>query len=296
MDWAVKNSKLTDKNFPPLLKEIPGAPERIFHIGRLPEVAELTIAVVGTRKATSEGVRLAKEIGRDLARAGATVVSGLALGIDSAAHAGTLLAGGRAVAVLGNGLNQVYPAQNQNLAEKILGAGGALVSEYPEGAPSLPHQFLERNRIISGLSHAVVVIEAPIRSGSLSTARHALEQGREVFVVPGPAGHPNYGGSHMLLREGARLVTNAEEILEDLKSSISNFEFLISKPEPPETKIINDEAQLLIFKTIQATGKPLHIDNIVEITKLEPNIINQKLTSLMLEGLIEERNGKFRAK
>ena len=264
-------------------------------MGRFPTAEGITVAVVGTRKATHEGIKIAKEIGRDLAKNGITVVSGLALGIDAAAHEGALKAQGRTIAVLGNGLDYIYPHQNLNLARKILEADGAIISEYPEGTPSYPSQFLERNRIISGLSLATTVVEAPIKSGSLSTAKHALEQGREVFVTPGPADHPNYAGSHMLLRNGARIVTSAEDILEDLKGINPDFLSVIGSKPASEIKI-EDQVQLVIFKTIQEAGEPLHIDNVVEKIKLESNVVNQKLTSLMLEGLIEETNGKFKIK
>ena len=296
MPLPIKKINQGEKDFPPLLGEIPGCPEQIFYMGKLPAAGEIMIAIVGTRKATGEGFRLAKEIGRDLARTGIVVVSGLAFGVDSAAHEGAILGNGKTVAVLPNGLDPIQPRSHYGLAQQILNQNGCIISEFSESRPFYKAQYLERNRLISGLCPAMVVVEAPIRSGSLSTARHALEQGREVFVVPGPAGHPNYEGSHMLLRNGARLVTSAEEILEDLKETISNLEPLISKSAPAETIKINDEIQLAIFKAIQEAREPLHVDNIAETTKLEPNVVNQNLTFLMLEGLIEERNGKFRLK
>ena len=296
MPLPIKKINQGEKDFPPLLGEIPGCPEQIFYMGKLPAAGEIMIAIVGTRKATGEGFRLAKEIGRDLARTGIVVVSGLAFGVDSAAHEGAILGNGKTVAVLPNGLDPIQPRSHYGLAQQILNQNGCIISEFSESRPFYKAQYLERNRLISGLCPAMVVVEAPIRSGSLSTARHALEQGREVFVVPGPAGHPNYEGSHMLLRNGARLVTSAEEILEDLKETISNLEPLISKSAPAETIKINDEIQLAIFKAIQEAREPLHVDNIVGTTKLEPNVVNQNLTFLMLEGLIGERNGKFRLK
>ncbi len=251
------------------------------------------VAVVGTRKATGEGFRLAKEIGRDLARAGISVVSGLAFGIDSAAHEGALLGNGKTVAVLPNGLDPIQPRSHYGLARQILNQNGCIISEFSESRPFYKAQYLERNRLISGLCPAMVVVEAPIRSGSLSTARHALEQGREVFVVPGPAGHPNYEGSHMLLRQGARLVTNAEEILKDLDITTQGSPTSFREVGLPK---IEDKIQLAIFQAIQNAAEPLHVDNIAKTTKLEPNVVNQKLTSLTLEGLIEEKNGKFRIK
>lgn len=294
MPQPVQKVNLEDENFPRFLKEISGAPSEVFYKGRLPEEDEFLVAIVGTRKATNDGLTVAKRIGHDLAEAGITVVSGLAFGIDAAAHHGTLLSGGRTIAVLANGLEPVQPRAHYGLAEKILNQDGCILSEFAESGAYYDSKYLERNRIISGLCQAVVVVEAPIKSGALSTASHALNQGREVFVTPGPAGHPNYEGSHMLLRQGARLVTSAKEILEDLdglapEKQLPIFQHVLKKK--PEIK---DEIQLAIFKAIQDSAEALHIDNIVEITKLEPNVVNQKLTSLMLESLVEEKNGKFK--
>lgn len=222
-----------DPAYPRLLKEIPNPPENLYLLGNLPEKDTQKIAIVGTRKATAEGKKLAKEIAKKLAERGIIIVSGLAMGIDTAAHEGAIAAclpdgsQGKTIAVLANGLNSVYPAQNENLAKKILESDGALISEYPPETPSFPNQFLERNRIISGLSVATIIIEAPERSGSLATANWAAQQGREVFVFPGPANHSNFRGSHKLIRDGARLVASLEDILEDLglenpKSEILN--------------------------------------------------------------------------
>jgi DNA processing protein len=295
MGFLTNRSAIGDKDYPPLLKEISDAPLEIFYLGKLPAPQEKLIAFVGTRKATHDGVLITRQISRDMIQAGFMVVSGLAFGIDAAAHQGALIDGGRTVAVLANGLQPIHPRAHQNLAQKILEQNGCIIAEESKSGPYYDGQFLKRNRIISGLCSAVLVIEAPIRSGSLSTARHALNQGREVFVVPGPAGHKNYEGSHMLLREGARLVTSAKEILEDL-----NIQAPIAEVDSqgggdlPIPQNIDDQAQILIFKTIQQSKEPLNVDRIVEITKLEPSVANQKLTFLMLRGLIEEKNGKFR--
>ena len=298
MPLPIKKINQGEKDFPPLLGEIPGCPEQIFYMGKLPAAGEIMIAIVGTRKATGEGFRLAKEIGRDLARAGIVVVSGLAFGVDSAAHEGAILGNGKTVAVLPNGLDPIQPRSHYGLAQQILNQNGCIISEFSESRPFYKAQYLERNRLISGLCPAMVVVEAPIRSGSLSTARHALEQGREVFVVPGPAGHPNYEGSHMLLRNGARLVTSAKDIWEDLQISISRTSDVTNIDVNVRTSDVQklDEGTRIILQTIQNAREPLHVDNIAETTKLEPNVVNQNLTFLMLEGLIEERNGKFRLK
>ncbi len=219
--------KIADSEYPALLKEIPNAPKMFYLLGELPPDDLIKIAIVGTRKASSAGRRFAKELAQKLAEYGAVIVSGLAMGIDTAAHEGAILAGGKTIAVLANGLDTIYPAQNENLAKKILDYGGAIISEYPPQTPSFPNQFLERNRIVSGLSIATIVIEAPERSGSLVTARLAAEQGREVFIAPGSIDNPNYRGSHQLIRDGARLVTSIEDIMEDLgdKFQISKSQF-----------------------------------------------------------------------
>lgn len=273
-----------EDDFPPLLREIPGPPRQLFLRGRLPDFSLPHVAIVGTRRATPDGKLLAKRIAKELATEGVVIVSGLALGIDGAAHEGALGAGGKTVAVLANGLDEIYPHTHENLAEEILEKDGALVSEYPVGTPSYRNQFLERNRIISGLSLATVIIEAPIHSGALVTARHALDQGREVFVAAGPALHQNYRGSHVLLRHGARLITSAADIIEDL-----------NLPTKADSKIkeITDPTDLVILKILNESPEPLPIDKIIERTKLETHIVNQHLTFLMFEGLVMEKDGSY---
>ncbi|MGC9603374.1 MAG: DNA-processing protein DprA [Minisyncoccia bacterium] len=287
----------SDATYPPLLKEIPNPPSPLYLLGAVPSPSDVTIAVVGTRKATREGMLFAKQIGSELSKAGAVVVSGLALGIDGAAHEGVISVHGRTVAVLASGLDLIYPRTHENLAREILDNKGAIVSEYKKGAPALPHQFLERNRIVSGLSVATVVIEAPIHSGALVTAKFALEQGRELFVFPGPVNHPNYKGSHVLLRNGARLVTSAAEILEDLENTIANYQMTLplSEKKNPLSEV-KDEAGLLIVNALKNSSEPLSVDNLAENTKLELHIVNQRLTFLTLQGIIEEKNGRFRLK
>ncbi len=278
---------ITDFSYPQPLKEITVPPEKIYVSGKLPPEPPTggpKIAIVGTRKATAYGRQIAKETARQLANKGIIIVSGLAMGIDTAAHEGCLEANGTTIAVLANGLNEIYPRQNEKLAKKILKTG-AIISEYPANTPSFRNQFLERNRIISGLSAATIVIEAPERSGSLATARFAAEQGREVFVFPGPANHPNYNGSHKLIRDGARLISSVEDILEDLSLQISDF-------RPPTDKMIIDKLKTkeekIILNIIFKSGQPLNIDKIIELTKLKPQIVNQTITFLTIQGIIKE--------
>lgn len=208
----------------------------------------------------------------------------LGMGIDTAAHEGALAGNGKTIAVLACGLDTIYPRQNENLAKKILESGGAIISEYPIGTPAYPDQFLARNRIVSGLSVATIVIEAPIDSGALVTARLAAEQGREVFIFPGPINHPNYRGSHKLIRDGARLVTSIEDILEDLGIDIR----VNPRQSASINKKITDENQLLIFKTIQEFGRPLNVDKIIELAKMEPQTANQAIAILIIQGIIKE--------
>jgi DNA processing protein len=212
----IKEISCKENDFPESLKNIIPPPQKLYYRGSLSSIKKPCITIVGTRRATPYGLEIANLISRDLTEAGITIVSGLALGIDGAAHQGALKAKGKTVAVLGSGLNELYPKEHKKLAMDILSSEGALISEYePETKPA-PNQFLERNRIVSGLSLAVVVVEAPLRSGAISTAHHALEQGREVFIVPGPIHNSNYFGSHKLIRDGARLVSSARDIINDL--------------------------------------------------------------------------------
>lgn len=267
-----------DPNYPNLLKEIPWAPLGFYIKGSLPNNPR--IAIVGTRKATLNGKALAKQLARDLTLQGATIVSGLAMGIDEAAHQGAVEAGGQTIAVLANGLDRIYPAQNANLAHKILDLGGALISEYPPKSPSFPSNFVHRNRIISGLSLGIVVIEAPEKSGALITAKFATEQNREIMVVPGPANHANYTGSHQLIRDGAKLVTSAKEILEELNLKFTDV------PTAENNNASSEEN--IVLKAIRDLGWPTSIDKISQITKIDIPKVNQIITILTLKGILKE--------
>ncbi|MEK9144369.1 MAG: DNA-processing protein DprA [Elusimicrobiota bacterium] len=204
-----------DADYPPLLSSIADPPETLFARGAVPSTLR-TLAIVGTRRPTPYGRRTARRLARECAQAGITVVSGLARGIDTEAHRGVLEAGGITWAVLGSGLDRVYPEDNITLAGEIAASGGAVLSEYP--ADQAPHagQFPRRNRIISGLSLGVVVVEGDLRSGALITARAALAQGREVFAVPGPADSPMSEGPLELLRQGAAMARSLEDVLQEL--------------------------------------------------------------------------------
>lgn len=270
-----------EENYPESLLEIPGSPAQIFVRGTLAEDPFPRIAIVGTRKATPLGMKLAEEFARELGELGITIVSGLALGIDSAAHIGALKAGAKTIAVLPCGIDKIYPAQNENLAKKILETGGAVVSEYAPGMVSYKQNFLERNRITSGLSIATIVIEAPEKSGALRTAGYAAEQGKTVFVIPGPVNHPNYRGSHALIRDGATLTTSVKEVIADLGLELlSNLKNIGASPENTETNIVID--------LLRKAGKPLTLDELAELSGLEIPRLSGLIANLLIEEQLME--------
>ena len=207
-----------DPDYPAFLAVIPDPPIGLWVLGRLPDAP--SVAIIGSRAASSAALEIAHGLAAALARRGVCIVSGLARGCDGRAHQGAVDAGGQTVAVLGSGVDLIYPSEHQGLADAIVGRG-AIVSEFPPGTPPLPHHFPLRNRIISGLSRAVIVVEAGEKSGSLVTAGCALEQGREVMVVPGPVLSGRNRGAHALLRDGATLVESAEDVLRALAGMLS---------------------------------------------------------------------------
>lgn len=205
----------TDADYPPLLREIPDPPIALYVLGARAALTRPQLAIVGSRNPTPVGIENARALARALAQAGLTVTSGLALGVDGAAHRGALEAGGATIAICGTGLDRVYPARHRALAHAIAN-NGALVSEFALGTPPRPEHFPIRNRLISGLALGVLVVEAALESGSLITARLALEQGREVFAIPGSIHSPQSRGCHVLIRQGAKLVETANDVLEEL--------------------------------------------------------------------------------
>jgi DNA processing protein len=272
-----------DEAYPRLLREIPYPPFGVYVRGSVELLGESpAVALVGTRNATLEGKDLAKEFASRLAAAGCTLVSGLALGIDAQAHRGALEVHGKTIAVLACGVDRIYPRLHEALGEEILSRGGAIISEYPPGSPPFPYRFLERNRLVSGLSQGVVIVEAPVASGALVTARFAVEQNREVFVVPGFAKHPNFKGSHRLIRDGALLVTTPEEVLEALG---------LRDPEERNALFPSTPEAEQIVKTISSASAPITVDKIIELTNLNVQTVNQAVTFLLLQGKIKE-NGE----
>ncbi len=271
-----------DSNYPAALAPLEASPPVLFVEGDLQVLQRVAIGIVGARKATAYGKRMAFKLAHDLARAGAVVVSGGAYGVDTAAHRGALEAGGATVAVLGSGLDRPYPAANRRLFERIR-QQGAVVSEFPFGTPPLRLHFPIRNRIISGLSQAVVVVEAAQRSGALITAQWALEQGREVMAVPGPADSTLSQGPHHLIRQGAALVTNAEEILEELGITPPDTE--AARPQLPQ---LSPEEQR-VFQAIGAD--PVFLDDLAERLGVAPVHLLTTLLALEMKGLVEKQPG-----
>jgi DNA processing protein len=214
----VKKLTINDSSYPGRLARISSAPKQLFYIGANPDAWSegIRVAVVGTRAVTPYGKLVTEQLVTQLCKRGVHIVSGLALGVDSIAHAAAVKAGGSHFAVLAHGLDQIYPSSNTELAKNILRAGGALVSEYPLGTPSLKQHFIARNRIVSGLANALLITEASEKSGTLHTARFALEQGIDVFVVPGNITSPQSAGTNNLIKAGATPITSVEDIAEIL--------------------------------------------------------------------------------
>ncbi|HQW08304.1 MAG TPA: DNA-processing protein DprA [Steroidobacteraceae bacterium] len=271
-----------DPEYPPLLRETQHAPAFLWVRGDAGLLASAQLAIVGSRNPTAGGRSDAHEFARYLAAGGLTITSGLALGIDGAAHRGALKAGGRTIAVCGTGLDTVYPREHAALADEIA-TTGTLVSEFPPRAPPLPAHFPQRNRVISGLALGVLVVEAASRSGSLSTARHAGEQGREVFAIPGSIHNPLSRGCHQLIRTGAKLVESAADILEELKIPFTR-QSLTSDERPGEAAPrLDKEYEILL----DALGfDPTGVDAIVERTGLPADSVASMLLILELEGHI----------
>lgn len=283
---GVKILTPSDPNFPKLLLEIPKSPPILYYRGEMTEAEELFLAVVGTRKITSYGRTIIPELLTPLVKSGITVVSGLAFGVDSLAHEISLSYGKRTIAVLGGGLDDssLYPKHHQWLAKKILEGGGALISEYPLGTPSLKHHFISRNRIISGLAPATLIVECDLQSGSLITANHALEQNRTIFAVPGPIYSPQSRGPNNLIKMGAKAVTSAEDILEDL-----NLQAL-----PSQQKIRQDfadsPAETAILKCL--SQESLGINDLIKLSGLTTPEATSALTLLEMKGRVRNLGGQ----
>ncbi len=277
---------LGDANYPAELLQIEDPPLLLHLEGELDSIRHpLRLAMVGSRNPTPQGADHAHQFARALAEAGACIVSGLALGIDGAAHEGALEAGGCTLAVVGTGLDQVYPKKHQALARRIAGQG-LLISEYPLGTPPLAPNFPKRNRIISGLSQGVLVVEAALQSGSLITARQAAEQGREVFAIPGSIHSPQSRGCHALIRQGAKLVESAQDILEALQGNVGKPPADAGR-EPPESESPAPGDPLL-----QGLGyEPCGLDALQARCGLDTATLQARLLELELDGLVARLPG-----
>lgn len=237
----MKINKITtdDHKYLQILGHIANPVKRLYSLGKLPDKRLPTVAIVGSRKPTTYGKEVTEHLAYDLAKQGIVIVSGLALGVDGIAHRAALNAKGTTIAVLGNGLPQIQPSSHRQLARNILNSGGAIVSEYEPETPALSFHFLERNRIVSGLADAVIITEAAQRSGTLNTAMHALDQGKELFVVPGNITSPMSAGCNRLLRQGAAPVLSARDVIEVIAPDLLRPQTKMALgANPAETKII----------------------------------------------------------
>jgi DNA processing protein len=281
-----------DADFPPRLKEIPYPPPYLLVKGSLEPPDGPAVAMVGTRAASYYGLKAARRLALELADRGVTVVSGLARGIDTAAHQGALEGGGRTWAVLGCGPDVVYPPENRDLYRRIA-EQGALISEFPLGAPPEAKNFPIRNRIISGLSLAVLVVEAGEKSGTHITVRYALDQGREVMAVPGPVDAPTSLGPHRLIQEGAKLVHRVEDILAELRLPRPVKRTAAAAPPPQRVEGVRPGHLTVDDPVLPFLGaEPLQLEELVQLSRLPAPEVMSRLTMLELQGLVRELPGK----
>jgi len=273
---------IKDKNYPELLKQIYSPPKTLFCLGKLKAKEKYPLAVVGTRKISAYGKKITKYLVKELVKRDFTIISGLALGVDTIAHEAALENKGRTIAVLGSGIERIYPFQNKNLARKIILTNNALISEYPANTPPSKWTFPARNRIISGMSLGTLVIEAPEKSGALITARFALDQGREVFAVPGNIFYENSKGCHKLIKMGAKPVTKPEDILDA-------FDFQINQGQK---QIFTDfEEEKIILNNLKKS--PCSINELIKKTELEPLKILSLLTMMQINGKVKKIKEKY---
>ncbi|MEI8143167.1 MAG: DNA-processing protein DprA [Candidatus Berkelbacteria bacterium] len=283
LDQNVGYVTIFDKNYPPVLKQLPDCPAVLYIRGSKNILDMSAIGVVGSRKYTDYGLNSCQKLVAGLATQGVVVISGLALGIDAIAHKTTLDNGGKTVAVLGCGLDQIYPSSNYQLGKKIIENGGAIISEYSLGTPPMKQNFPARNRIIAGLSLGVLVVEASVDSGSLITAMCALDYNRDVFAVPGNIDNESSLGTNMLIQQGAKLVISSDDILSEIN---------IKKKTDNEVakKILPVTADEVLIISVLSGGEKL-LDEIVEKTGLSIIAINTTLTYLEMKGLVRNIGG-----
>lgn len=270
-----------DSRFPERLREIPESPGCIYLKGRLPEPVEMTVGIIGARDGTEYGKMVARTLAKELSEYEISIISGMAYGIDTAAHEGALLGGGKTYAVLGCGVDICYPAINKKLYSKIQEEGG-IISEYPEGSPPLPHHFVARNRLIAGLSDILIVVEAKERSGTFITVDRALEQGKQVFVVPGRITDPLSRGCNKLLMEGASLCLSKDDIL-------SCFSIEAGKDNEKKPNLKGEEKR--IYNALDLEGK--HIDVLYKELEIPLQSLYSVLVKLEIEGYCESFSSSY---
>jgi DNA processing protein len=281
---------LADTNYPELLRQIEDPPPVLYLIGNSELLHQPQLAMVGSRNPTASGLNNAREFARTLAAAGLCITSGLAIGVDGAAHEGALLSG-HTIAVLGTGPDRIYPAVHRDLAHRIA-EQGVLISEFPPGVQARAVNFPRRNRIISGLAMGALVVEAAPKSGSLITARLASEQGREVFAIPGSIHNPQARGCHALIRQGAKLVESAQDIMEELGALLGSLADTISDPIPPNRANSNRMDDPDYKNLLDAMGyDPVSIDEIITRSGLTAEMVSSMLLLLELEGHVSSAPG-----
>lgn len=280
---GLKAFTVQDDSYPVALKTIHDPPAVLFVRGTIPVAARPWISFVGSRHATRYGLESTKRLAEPLAAAGAVIVSGLAYGIDAAAHRAALNVGGATVAVLGNGADgkSIYPSQHRVLADDIVARGGAVISEFPAGYPSLPENFPRRNRVIAGLCRLTVVVEAAKDSGSLITARYAMEHGRDVGAVPGPIDAPLSTGPHRLIRDGALCVTSAQDVLE-------SFSMTTIPSTPPQTSYAPKSEDEKAVLDALSTRDPRSLDDLLERLGWVPHRVSSTLSILELSEAVKD--------
>lgn len=279
---------IDDSGYPALLRQIHDAPPLLFVRGDPAVLQHPQLAMVGSRNPSMIGRETARDFARTLAASGMTVTSGLAMGIDAASHQGALDGNGQTVAVFGTGLDRVYPAKNRGIAHAIVESGGVLISEYPPGTEPKPANFPRRNRIISGLSLGTLVVEAALRSGSLISARFAMEQGREVFAIPGSIHNPLARGCHRLIRQGAKLVESAQDILEELAPQLRA---ILQETETSEVAAgLDDEYKMLLACLGDGTSS---VDQLVQRSGLTADAVSSMLLMLELQGHVVSTAGGY---
>ncbi|MEW6715228.1 MAG: DNA-processing protein DprA [Nitrospirota bacterium] len=302
-DWDVVNKELdktnekkvtivvfTDMTYPESLRHIHDAPILLYVKGGIEENDKYAVAMVGSRSATEYGIRVSEKISYGLASSGLTVVSGMARGIDSASHRGALKAKGRTIAVLGSGIDVIYPPENRGLMEKIA-TSGAVISEFPMGTKPDKNNFPRRNRIISAMSVGVIVVEAAVDSGSLITVGYALEHGKEVFAVPGNITSAGSKGTNDLIRKGAKLIENAQDVIDELRPQLKGvisedkFNAKTKKPVPEMT-----DSEKILYACLDS--EPKHIDDIIRKTERSSSEALSILLSLELKGIVKQIDGK----